>query len=89
MIKGVIMLSDDTHVFEACFIHAPRAGEYLWATTSAGEEIRQRHGTTAFLVKEVAHWCLPGYVPDAGRDAIHKLAIYVDPIIDGSTEGEA
>lgn len=83
MIKGSIMLDDDTNVFDAYFIHPPRVGEYLWATTSASEEIRQRHGTTAFLVKEVAHWCLPGYVPDAGQDAIHRIAIYVDPICSG------
>jgi hypothetical protein len=80
MIKAVIMLDDDTRVFEAYFIHPPRVGEYLWATTSSSEDVRARHGVTAFLVKEVAHWCVPGYAPNAPTDVIHKLAIYVDPI---------
>lgn len=79
MIKGIIMLADDTNVFEAYFVHPPRAGEYLWRAAGSSDEIRAQHGTTSFLVKEVAHWCLPDYAPDAGQDAIHKLAIYVEP----------
>ena len=82
MIKGIIMLSDDTRVFESYFTHPPRVGEYLWVTTSAGDSVRMQHGTTAFIVKEIAHWCVPGYVPNPGQDALHKIAIYVEPIIE-------
>lgn len=79
MIRATVMLVDDTRIFEAYLRHPPRVGEYLWPQGSEREQIAAAHGTGSFLVKEVAHWCLPSHVPE-NQEAIHTIAVYVDPV---------
>ena len=76
------MLEDDTRVFDA-YVHAPpRVGEYLWVTGDTGAAIVRQHGTTSFIVEEVAHWIAPDFVPHDGK-AIHSIAVYVKLQIQG------
>lgn len=82
MIKASLMLSDETPICEAYFIHPPRVGEYVWPQGGDREQIVAEFGTGSFQVTEVAHWCLANHVPRADA-VIHSILLYVEPVLSG------
>jgi len=77
MIGARIMLEDDTEVCSVYLRCSPRVGEYIWV---ADQDVIDRHGSSSFIVNEVAHWVSTKWTPNTHTgDPVHTLAIYVKP----------
>lgn len=78
MIQVHVRLDDDNELPSVWMRSAPREGENIWYAGQDADEVRKLHGTSSFLIKDVAHWVSPSWNTTHHGEPNHTMCVYVE-----------
>lgn len=73
---------EEVHVALIWMSCEPQIGSFLWFTGDMREKALEKFKTSAFEVKQVAHWVNETWNPNTHMgDPIHAICLYVEPVL--------